>query len=35
MCVGILTDSDVLADIITATRAAQIRDLHNAYITQW
>ncbi|MFJ2420199.1 hypothetical protein [Streptomyces brevispora] len=34
MCVGILTDSDVLADIITATRAAQIRDLHNAYITQ-
>ncbi|MBK3582258.1 hypothetical protein JHN49_00440 [Streptomyces sp. MBT57] len=34
MCVGILTNSDVLADTITATRAAQIRDLHNAYIAQ-
>ncbi|MFF8902595.1 hypothetical protein ACF082_34575 [Streptomyces lydicus] len=31
ICIGIFTDSDVLT---STTRAARIRDLHNAYITQ-
>lgn len=34
ICIGILTDSDVLTRTFSATSAARIRGLHNAYIAQ-
>jgi hypothetical protein len=35
MCVGLLTDSDVVSRIVDSTRSAEIRALYQAYVSQW